>query len=100
MIKKCYRLWVDHQFLNDEFKGNGGKDVKMYNYLYDIDEDCYTKKEWNDTAKGYVDDFNEEFDTAYTVEDFFGTVDSTPGWVYCTKCGESFWADQDHECEV
>ena len=93
MYKVCYRLMTEKSFLDDEFSGN----AKMYNYLYGIDEDFDTKKEYIKTAKMYVDGFNEEFETDYTYQDFFGEPIDI-GWRRCTKCGETFWGDQSHDC--
>lgn len=66
--------------------------------MYGIDEDYTSKKEWKRVAKSYTDAFNEKFNTNYTIEDFFGECNDI-GWRICTKCGETFWSDEGHECE-
>ncbi len=98
MIKRCYRLSTMKDFLEDV----SGDNFEMFNLLYNIDEDYHTQKEWQEGADYYTNEFNTQFGTSYTSEQFFGKVENADagGWVYCTKCGESFWADQDHECEV
>lgn len=91
-IKKCYRLWIISGFI-DELP------PQQSNFMYGIDEDYHSKKEWLKNAKDYTKAFNEKFNTNYTYQDFFGEPENTPDWVYCTKCGESFWRDQDHDCD-
>lgn len=72
--------------------------VKQGNYLYGVDEEFRTKREWLATAKEKTDRFNEKFGTAYSRQELFGEPDDIEGYVYCTICGEFFWADDEHEC--
>lgn len=91
-IRKCYRLWVHDGFISE-------LPLEQNNAMHGIDEDYTSKKEWLKNAKYYTKAFNERFNTNYKYQDFFGEPDDIPDWRYCTICGESFWADQEHECE-
>ena len=92
--KVCYRLWTDKYFLDKEFSDNS----KMYDYLWDIDEDYDTKKDYIKAGEFYVNNFNKEFNTNYTYIDFFGEPRDI-GWVRCGNCGQTHWADTECDCE-
>lgn len=88
-IKKCYRLWA--------IKGDDLTQEQL-EFVYDIDEDYYTKSSWLSSAKHYTNLFNLKFGTNHRYQDLFGEPNDTKGWCYCTECGESFWESTEHEC--
>lgn len=90
MIKKCYCLMTD--------KGLPGMSVEQINWLYGFEDEDYTnKKDYIKNAKAYTEDFNKEFNTTYNYQDLFG---EPVAWRrYCTECGISFPAEEEHDCE-
>ena len=90
MIKKCYRLLADKAIAEE-------LGVKVLDAVYDIDEDYTSKREYIKAAKAYTAKVNEEFGLNCTWQELFGEPEAW--WRYCTICGESFPADEDHDCE-
>lgn len=79
-------------------ESNKELDIVNNSWLYDVDLDCITKKEYIAKAKKLTDKANQEFGTNYTYEELFGKpVDS--GWRYCKKCGMHYWLDDGCECD-
>lgn len=92
MIKKCYRLIADKGFAEDV-----GCTLEQMNYLWDIDDNFTTKKEYLKVAKDYTSDFNQKFNTSFIYQELFGEPKDI-GYRYCTECGETFWNDDEHDC--
>ena len=94
MIKKCYLLRSDKS-VTEEL----GREVD--NYLWDVDEDYTTKREYIKAAKAYTKEVNEKFNLSCTWQELFGEPEET-SYRYCTCCGNTFWADDsfyEHDCE-
>ena len=89
-IKKCYRLQANYSLFE-------GISIKWANKLYDIDEDYLSKVEYNKRAKSIVEEINNDLGAEFTIADVFGECRDI-GWRYCTKCGDSFWSSENHEC--
>lgn len=93
MIKKCYRLSSDKGFMEER-----GFTTEQVNFLWSVDEDYTSKREYIKSAKIYTADFNEKFNTSYTYGELFGNPEDI-GYRYCTICEETFWTDDGHDCE-
>lgn len=86
MPKIAYRL-----------ESNKELDIVNNSWLYDIDEDFTSKKAYIARAKKLTEKANKEFNTNFTYNELFGEpVDI--GWRYCSRCGECYWFNDDHEC--
>lgn len=94
MIKNCYRLVSDKGFMAE-----AGFNIEQTDYLWDVDEDYTTKREFIKAAKRYTEEFNKEFNTSFTYQELFGEPEDI-GYRLCTLCGATFWVyDVEHECE-
>lgn len=92
-IKKLYILQSQKDILES-------LPPEVSDYLWSIDEDYDTKREWMKMAKYYTNIVNSQLDESdkRTLEELFGEC-VYRGWCYCTECDEHFWADDGHECE-
>lgn len=89
-VKKCYRLLADKSILDNLPR-------RLSNFLWELDEDFFTKAQWLKRAKEIVSKVNLEAEQEYTVEQLFGEC-NFEGWCYCTNCEEYFWTDDGHDC--
>lgn len=74
-----------------------GLDIKVEDYLYDVDEDCTGKKAYIQRAKTWTERVNARFHTSYNWNDLFPEPTDI-GWRYCKKCGEYYWSDDECGC--
>lgn len=71
---------------------------EVYEYLYDVDEDFTSKKEYIREAKRLTNIVNKNFNANYHWKEVF--IEPTDiGWRYCKKCEEFYWLDEGCCCE-
>lgn len=87
MKKVAYRL-----------EANKELEIVENSWLYDVDEDFLSKREYVKEAKRLTEKANKEFGTNYTYQELFGDPIDI-GWRYCTECGEYYWGDDGCYCE-
>lgn len=87
MARVAYRLWADKTV-----------DGVENSFLFDVDEDYTTKKEYIKAAKQYTQEFNNKYGTNYDWVDLFGNPIDI-GYRYCSKCDTYFWEGDPCECE-
>lgn len=79
-------------------EANKELEIVENSWLYDVDEDCLSKREYVKEAKRLTEKANKEFKTNYTYQELFGDPEDI-GWRYCDKCGEFYWKDDGCYCE-
>lgn len=81
------------------YRLESNKELEIVNnsWLYDIDEDFTSKKEYIAKAKKLTDKANKEFNTNFTYKQLFGDpIDN--GYRYCKRCGTYHWSSEECEC--
>lgn len=84
----AYRL---ESACNDNVK----EEVKEF--LYDIDDDFFTKAAYIKRAETITWAVNTKFNTKYKWTDLFNKPTDI-GWRYCAKCNTFYWADDECDC--
>lgn len=81
------------------YRLESNKELEIVNnsWLYDIDEDFTSQKEYIARAKKLTEKANKEFGTDYHFMDLFGQPISA-GYRYCSKCGCYYWLGESCEC--
>lgn len=82
--------------LESACKDNVKEEVKEF--LYDIDDDFFTKEAYIKRAKAITFSVNYKFDTNYKWTDLFNKPIDI-GWRYCEKCDTYYWADDECNCD-
>ncbi len=72
-------------------------ELKVDDYLYDVDEDYTSKKRYIERAKTWTKRVNTRFKTNYKWTDLFPEPTDI-GWRYCKRCGEYFWKGEICGC--
>lgn len=79
---------------------SANKELEIVNnsWLYDVEEDFTSKKDYIAVAKKMTEKANKQFGTNFTYKELFGDpVDN--GYRYCKRCGSYYWADDHCECD-
>lgn len=81
------------------YRLESNKELEIVNnsWLYDVDEDFISKKEYIAAAKKLTGKANKEFNTNYSWVELFGEP-SNCGYRYCKKCGTFYWNSEECEC--
>jgi len=99
MSRPAYRLWTNK--FEDDYKNLGFTDTettRIINFLYDVDEDYTSKKEYLKAAQNYAKELKKETGLSVGIETLFG-MPVSDGYRYCSKCQQFFWEDEDCGCE-
>jgi len=81
------------------YRLEANKELEIVNnsWLYDIDEDFTSKKEYIARAKKLTELANKQFKTNYTYYELFGDPVDV-GYRYCSRCGCFYWSSEECEC--
>lgn len=103
MARIAYRLLTKKEESNYVDAGYTEQEANnIIDFLYDVDEDYTSKKDYVKWAKYYADRVKEKLNIDIDWKLIFDDV-TDPNFYsdyrYCSKCGEFFWAGEDCGCD-